>query len=52
MADFPCKECQYWPIYPCYSATKPMVDCLAVYDNDAIAVEPEDPDTYNSATYM
>ena len=29
-----------------------MVDCLAVYDNDAIAVEPEDPDTYNSATYM
>ena len=52
MEDFPCEECQYWPIYPCYSNTKPMVDCLAVYDNDAIAVEPEDPDTYNSATYM
>ena len=52
MEDFPCEECQYWPIYPCYSATKPMVDCLAVYDNDAIAVSVEDPDTYNSATYM
>ena len=49
MADFPCEECQYWPIYPCYSATKPMVDCLAVYDNDAIAVESEDPDTYSTA---
>ena len=52
MADFPCEECQYWPIYPCYSATKPMVDCLAVYDNDAIAVDLENPDTHNSATYM
>ena len=27
-----------------------MVDCLAVYDNDGIAVT--DPDTSNSATYM
>ena len=53
MEDFPCEECQYWPIYPCYSAAKPMVDCLAVYDNDAIAVsQSEDPDIYNSAVYM
>ena len=50
MEESPCEECQYWPIYPCYSATRPMVDCLAVYDNDMIAVS--DPDTSNSATYM
>jgi len=50
MEESPCEECQYWPIYPCYSASRPMVDCLAVYDNDNIAVE--DPDTSNSATYM
>ena len=50
MEDFPCEECQYWPIYPCHSSTRPMVDCLAVYDNDGIAVD--DPETANSATYM
>jgi len=50
LEESPCEECQYWPIYPCYSATRPMVDCLAVYDNDMIAVS--DPDTSNSATYM
>jgi hypothetical protein len=45
-----CTECQYWPIYPCYSATRPMVDCVAAYDNDNIAVS--DPDTTNTAINM
>jgi len=48
--ESPCEECQYWPIYPCYSASRPMVDCLAVYDNDNIAVD--DPETSNTATNM
>ena len=49
---FRCSFCVFLILLLLYSATKPMVDSLAVYDNDAIAVEPEDPDTYNSATYM
>ena len=48
----PCTECQYWPIYPCYSQTKPMVDCLAEYTNDFISVGKEDPDAYSTATNM
>jgi len=39
----PCTECQYWPIYPCYSAARPMVDCVAEYTNDYISVAKEDP---------
>jgi len=45
-----CTSCQYWPIYPCYSEKRPMVDCVAVYDNDKIAVS--DPDTLNTAINM
>ena len=33
-----CDECQYWPIYPCYSSVRPMVDCVAEYVNDGISV--------------
>ena len=33
-----CDECQYWPIYPCYSLVRPMVDCVAEYVNDGISV--------------
>ena len=52
MASHPCTECQYWPIYPCYSPTRPMVDCLAEYTNDFISVGKEDPDAYSTATNM
>ena len=45
-----CTTCQYWPIYPCYSTKRPMVDCVAAYDNDKIAVS--DPDTLNTAINM
>ena len=33
----PCPGCKYWPIYPCYQAKKPMVNCIADYNNDYIA---------------
>lgn len=39
---YPCTDCQYWPIYPCYSPKKPMVECLAAYDNDYIATSKTD----------
>jgi len=29
-----CTECKYWPIYPCYSPKRPMVNCLTEYTND------------------
>merc|ERR1712156_172942 len=32
-----CKECQYWPIYPCYSDKRPMVQCSVKYENDGIS---------------
>ena len=35
----PCTECQYWPIYPCYSETRPMIDCVMEYTNDGISAK-------------
>ena len=32
--DDPCTTCQYWPIYPCYTSQRPMVDCVMEYTND------------------
>ena len=32
---------KYWPIYPCYSPSKPMVVCLHEYTNDGISVDQE-----------
>ena len=39
----PCTDCEYWPIYPCYSESKPMVDCLYSYEGDFL---------YKTAGYM
>jgi len=50
-AQFPCEDCQYWPIYPCYNSARPMVDCLVEYDNDGISVGKVDK-TASSARYM
>ena len=49
---YPCTECMYWPIYPCYSPVRPMVHCIAEYTNDPIAVGQADPDNYSSGKYM
>ena len=46
----PCTDCQYWPIYPCYSTSRPMVDCIAEYTNDGISVDRQTGDS--SAEYM
>ena len=38
-----CTECQYWPIYPCYSATRPMVTILFwtfIMSNQSITKQP------------
>merc|ERR1712037_247902 len=47
-----CDECQYWPIYPCYSSVRPMVDCVVEYVNDGISVNQPNPDVESSAIYM
>ena len=39
MTKDPCTVCQYWPIYPCYTETRPMVDCVAEYTNDGVSVQ-------------
>ena len=39
MAKDPCTVCQYWPIYPCYTETRPMVHCIAEYTNDGVSVQ-------------
>ena len=44
----PCKECQYWPIYPCYSSKRPMVNCIVEYTNDPVSVQQD----HSSALYM
>ena len=46
----PCTDCQYWPIYPCYSSKRQMVDCLAEYTNDPISTDRKT--GASSATYM
>ncbi|XRA99681.1 ShKT domain-containing protein [Pycnococcus provasolii] len=33
----PCTDCQYFPVYPCYTESRPQVDCIAMYDNDFLA---------------
>jgi len=48
---YPCEDCQYWPIYPCYNSQRPMIDCLIEYDNDAISVGKQDKEA-SSARYM
>ena len=32
----PCTTCEFWPVFPCYQATSPMVECLSSYDDDGI----------------
>ena len=38
-----CPGCKYWPIYPCYDARKPMINCIADYKNDYIANSRQNP---------
>ena len=35
----PSIESQYWPIYPCYNPTGPMVHCIEEYTNDGISTD-------------
>merc|ERR1712110_504956 len=38
----PCTECQYWPIYPCYTP-KPVVYCSFVNQGDSIGFPTQKP---------
>ena len=31
-----CPNCQYWPIYPCYTAKRPVISCVVDYIGDPI----------------
>lgn len=31
-----CPGCQYWPIYPCYTAKRPVISCVVDYIGDPI----------------
>ena len=46
------QECKYWPIYPCYSEKKPMVNCIHEYTNDPISVDQDNPNEHSTAQYM
>ena len=50
--SYTCEECQYWPIYPCYSPSHPLAHCIAEYTNDPISVGQEDPESLSSARNM
>ena len=50
--DYPCPDCQYWPLYPCYTPEKPMVDCISEYTNDGITTNLQNPDTESTGLYM
>ena len=39
MEKDPCTTCQYWPIYPCYKESRPMIDCIMEYTNDGVSVQ-------------
>ena len=47
-----CPGCKYWPIYPCYLSKKPMVNCIADYNNDFIANSADNPETVSTAENM
>jgi len=34
----PCADCQYLPIIPCWSPLRPMVHCMAAFDDDSLSV--------------
>jgi hypothetical protein len=48
----PCEECQYFPIYPCYSPKRPMVHCVFEYNNDPISTKTIDGVYYSTAENM
>ena len=50
--EYPCSECQYWPIYPCYTPEKPMIDCLTEYTNDGTTTNLQNPNNESTALYM
>ena len=41
-AEYPCDNCMYHPIYPCYTPKQPLIACLQDYKND-YTVQSRDP---------
>ena len=50
--EHPCSECQYWPIYPCYTPEKPMIHCLTEYTNDGATTNLQNPNNESTELYM
>jgi len=52
LQSYTCNDCQYWPIYPCYSPVQPMAHCIAEYTNDPISVGQSDIEGLSSSRNM
>ena len=50
--EYSCPECQYFPIYPCYTPEKPMVECISEYTNDGVTTNLQNPDVESTGLYM
>merc|ERR1712038_118684 len=50
--QYTCEDCQYWPIYPCYSPKHPIAHCIAEYTNDPISVGQEDTEAFSTSRNM
>jgi len=50
--EYPCDDCQYTPIYPCYTPKKPLIACLSDYKNDWTTNSRDDPDNISSIKNM
>jgi hypothetical protein len=44
-----CADCQYWPVYPCYSEVAPFISCMMTYENDRLVYRSA---TANQPLYM
>ena len=49
---YPCPDCQYTPIYPCYTPKNPMIACLEDYKNDWTTNSRDDPENISSIKNM
>ena len=49
---YPCDECQYWPIYPCYNPKRPTINCITGYNDDPYMYDTKNPDEMGNGWKM
>lgn len=49
---YPCDQCQYWPIYPCYNAKRPMINCITGYNDDPYMYDTKNPEEVGNGWKM